>query len=315
MKICSALSIVAFQFCFTHKIIFAAPADSMKIQITSYKILDNIPSCSGVEFYNSSIYICGDNSPYLFRLSSDGDLLEKFKIKNGDFKDTIPKKIKPDFESITRYTFQKQNQFLIFGSGSLSPYRDSLVQLNADAPEDYKTFSLSGLYQLIREKISGELNLEGACIYENILYLLNRSDNTIIKIAVQPLLHALNHKDQIPPIELIQIQLPAINNIQSSFSGAAIIPGTSKMIFTATTEDTPNAYDDGVNYGSYIGITDLQDLQKQPMCVAISDNKTTRPWKVESLAVVKVRKNKIELVLVTDNDGTASELIFAELDY
>ena len=315
MKFCKTVFCLVVFFCFPQTKNYAAQTDTMKIKITSHKILDSIPSCSGVEFYNNAIYICGDNSPYLFKLSDKGNLTGKFRIKEGDFTDTIPKKMKPDYESITLFSQENQNHFLIFGSGSLSPQRDYLLKVNADSPENFESVSLSEFYKQIRSKISGELNLEGACIYKNYLYLLNRADNNIIRIEILPLLKSVNENQITPPFELIPVNLSVKSKIQPTFSGAALIPGTSKMIFTATTEDTPNAYDDGINYGSYIGVLDLEDLTKEPVCIAVSENNSINPWKVESLSVIKSRKNKIDLVMVTDNDGKASELIFAELSF
>ena len=45
--------------------------NKMKITIESRKLLEQIPSASGIEFMDNKFWIVGDNSPWLFELNQD----------------------------------------------------------------------------------------------------------------------------------------------------------------------------------------------------------------------------------------------------
>src|SRR4051812_48751602 len=104
----------------------------MKLTLLSRQILHNIPSASGIEIINNSIYVIGDNSPWLFILDDKYQLKGKWQIAPTEnlTEGKIPKPLKPDFEAMTGITWNSEKGLLIFGSGSKSPERDVLVWVN-----------------------------------------------------------------------------------------------------------------------------------------------------------------------------------------
>ena len=52
------------------------------MKIISHKTIKQIPSASSMEMLNNSIYVCGDDSDFLFQISEEGeDPLDEFNKK------------------------------------------------------------------------------------------------------------------------------------------------------------------------------------------------------------------------------------------
>jgi hypothetical protein len=291
----------------------------MRFSLLSRKKLSDIPSASGIEVIGDSMYIMGDDSPWLFRLDEKFEVTEKIAIGdiNAAVNGKIPKPVKPDLEAMAAFG----NELLLFGSGSKSPQRDILVQVNTKAGNSVKKYSLVQFYNSLCT-ISGftrkELNIEAAVIVEEALYLFNRGKNIIFKLNPNELLIHTEGKRESPAFEIFRVKLPSLNEIESGFSGACATPDQKQIVFTASVENTPNWIDDGDVLGSFVGIFPIISLKNyfSPGCVAVTDKENNiLKIKVESVAVHRVSSsNKLQLLLVTDSDGSASELIKGELE-
>lgn len=290
----------------------------MRLEVKSRTELEGVPSASGIEFYDDSFYIIGDNSAWLFQFNASLKRLEKYPIHiqlNSGSSDTIPKKEKPDFEATTIVMQGASAQLYIFGSGSKSPLRDILVKVDLSNPARFESFSLENFYALLKSGGVSELNIEGAVYANNYLYLLNRADNSIIRFTFTEFeffLADANH-----PLEFTrhQFSLPLVDNVQIAFSGATLIPDSSTLVFTASAEKTDNWIDDGAILGSYAGIIELENLpaSSKPQLVRVQEEGKALQIKIESVAIRSSNKLIIQLVMVTDSDGGASELIEANL--
>src|SRR5207302_793709 len=70
-------------------------------------------------------YLVGDDSPYLYCLDHDWNLLRKVPLFASEHTgDRIPKEQKPDLEAMSVVYLDDKPHLLIFGSGSRSPQRD-----------------------------------------------------------------------------------------------------------------------------------------------------------------------------------------------
>jgi hypothetical protein len=283
------------------------------------QLLDYLPSGSAMAIIKDSIYIAGDDSPYLFELNQQWELCKKYLLLNRfSAHQRIPKPIKPDFESLASEETTEGNKLYLFGSGSKSPERDLMVQVSLPQPALISEFSMQAFYARIVEYNGGKiesLNLEGAFISDNKLYLLNRAGNQLITIALDEFKEYLAGRRFIHELRLsfVSFKLPARGSVQAGFSGACTIPGTSRLVFTATLEDTDNWIDDGEILGSYLGIIDLKSPDKgEPEYVEFITVKE-EPFsdKLESVAFNGAYANgDIKLLAIADNDD-GSTRIFA----
>jgi hypothetical protein len=153
-----------------------------------------------------------------------------------------------------------------------------------------------------------ELNIEGTALLNNRLYFFNRSNNCFFDYSLRDF-NAIS-KGEIPFYEPRAqfLDLPKLKGIKAGVSGACGIKG-NQIIFSASVEDTYNAYDDGEILGSFMGLLVLNkkgELEKMHIS-AIENLEQKKKVKVESICLHKqLEKNKLEVLLVTDNDGKAS---------
>lgn len=294
----------------------------MELSILNRHILKDIPSASGIDIIDGTIYIIGDNTPWLFKLDEQYRVVKKFRIASAEeLKDgKIPKPLKPDFEAMTSVGSGIKQEMLIFGSGSKSPQRDVLVRVNVNNLTNYKTHSLEKFYKTLSAAAklnAGELNIEGAVADDEHLYLFNRGKNIAFKLRLTELLEHINNGGNCPIPEVFHFMLAEINGIEAGFSGATITPDKKKILFTASVENTPNWYDDGEVLGSFVGIFNLQTFTDNmcPACIPINDNGNPLKIKVESLALHHIDpQGNLHLLLVTDSDGDTSELFEASIE-
>lgn len=301
--------------------IFFSGCDRSQInmKITAMQTLKNVPSASGITKTKNGIYIIGDNTPWIYKISTDLEVIEKLPILN-DFSDSIiPKNIKPDFEAITEVEWGQTKELFIFGSGSKSPQRNILIGIEFGEDTKVNTYDLTEFYNTIKSSTKldeNNLNIEAAAANEKNLFLFNRGENMILKYKLSEFIDYIKNKGACPIPNYYTIILPRFNGVYAGFSGASFIPNEEKIIFTASLENTNNPIDDGEILGSYIGAIMLKEIKNdyQPDCILISNNKQPLKIKVESIEVMSNNDTLgIEILLVTDNDKGGSEIIKANL--
>lgn len=308
----------------------------MKVTILKKALLPEIPSASGIEVINGIIYIIGDDSPYLFKLNQNLEILDRIKLyEPAELKEgKIPKPFKADLECMSVVSINNYPHLLILGSGSKSPQRDIafLVKLPTNYNKKHLVFQVrvKDLYDLLRanEEIvaEGELNLEGAATGKENFILFNRmsggSKNAALYFKLEEFIeYAQGHTEMTPFPTVYPYQLPAINNIPSGFSGGCIFD--DKVFFTASVENTPNAIDDGEVLGSYIGWMKQEDLYNKELgkiykahgITLLEENSSPYKGKVESITILEKDAETYIALAVTDNDDAGpSELLMLEIE-
>lgn len=280
----------------------------MKFELLEQKILNNIPSASGLVKHRDSYYVLGDDSPYLFKLNSNCEVVGRIPIVAHEQRERIPKREKHDFEALEMIS---ENEIVGFGSGSLSPQRDSMIKITIGNEATFQTFSLTSFYSDLKvlEVLQGsELNIEAAAFHEDQLHLFNRRKNVIFSLSFPDFLSAIENGSAFPPVLTSAFELPEIYGIEAGFSGAAVT-ASGKLVVTCSVENTPNAYDDGEVLGSFVGIS---SGVKNGIFETFSWTRinSEEPLKVESITVEReILNTEIALVLVTDSDGADSLVI------
>jgi hypothetical protein len=305
------MRLVVFISLFSMHLACAQTAIVGKIEVLKQVERADVLSASGVVSHKGFYYAIGDDSPYLYKLNHDYVVLEKhqihFELDSVDIDNRLPKKTKPDFEAIE---FVGENELLIFGSGSKSPYRNLMIRMDIEDPTITESFRLDRFYKELRELpiMKGhELNIEGAAYSDGRLFLFNRGKNILISLNYLQFLSYLAQDIELPELHIKEFQLPEINGLEAGFSGSTIHQGSGMLIVTASVEQTDNAYDDGGILGSFLGVASLNTNGLYDTIKWYAIQNTSEPLKIESVTLdTKEFNQESTLTLVTDSDGGPS---------
>jgi hypothetical protein len=310
----------------------------MKATLLKRASLEGIPSASGLEYISGFIYIVSDDSPHLFcldpylNLKSKVKLYEPEKIEDG----RIPKKHKRDLEAITPLRINGYPHLLILGSGSKSPERDRawLVKLPTNYNRKHLVWEkdLSEFYNFIRSTgdivNEGKLNIEGAATGSDFLVLYNRGNkkgkNSALYFHLEEFTEFIQgHTEGVPFPVIHTFDMTLESGLEPGFSGAVVFD--DKLFYTASLEDTADAYEDGAVGHSFIGYKNVQPftslrgsfeipVQSAGAICPVMDNGVEFTGKIESVVITEKTESGSYIALaVTDNDTGISELLMIEI--
>ena len=257
-----------------------------------------IGSASGLIYKDNSLLLISDNSSILYEYNIESSTLETYPLlqANADaVVKNIPKKIKPDFESIAVHG----EDCYIFGSGS-TENRNKMVHFNTGKKEKIAETDLTDLYAVMQSFGNvkpDEFNIEGSIYNGEKWFFFNRGNGESKKNGVFTV-SGNNLKDDFSVL-YNSYKLPSIKGIPSSFTDAVLV--RDKIYFLATVENTASTYEDGVVYGTFIGRLDVEKM-KIDFTQKISDK-----HKFEGLSVLLEEEKSIEFMLCEDNDTETLE--------
>jgi hypothetical protein len=272
----------------------------MQIEFQHKVTTTTIHSASGLVITGDDAFVVSDDGPFIYELSVH-DLSEVKRIPIEGFDTSlqqISKPIKPDYEAMTEGSYEGKKYVMIFSSGGISPFRDSLILFNPNSPEEQKKLSLASLYQQLKTSGSyneNELNIEAAVTVKERIFLFERSKNKIFEVDITTMKLLASH----------DIQLPIHAGVPVRFSGACLMKNGS-ILFSASVEEAPNMIDDGNILGSYFGILEMTSdsfLLRDIMPVTDKNNVTIKE-KIESLDILPDGT----IIAVADNDNGTSTL-------
>ena len=293
----------------------------MEFTVQHRQVLKGVPSASGIVAVDDRLYVIGDNSAWLYQLNDQYDVANAYVLLPGVMDSILSKDAKPDFEAMTAIPTEGHTGLLVFGSGSKSPERDTIASITLSDSIQTTLYEATTFYDALRSSTyldAESMNIEAAATIDTTLYLFNREHNLLLEYDLNAVLGFLKGLNELPSYKAYRINLPELNGLPAKFSGASAVPGSQQLVFTASVENAPNTYDDGEVLGSYVGIIDLAYVKDgyQPECTLITEDSKTLAIKVESVEVIKVNSpNVLTVVLVTDSDGGASELLVGELTW
>ncbi len=149
-----------------------------------------------------------------------------------------------------------------------------------------------------------ELNLEGAWVSNQQLYLLQRGNkhhsvNAVVRYQLQDLLTAIAQGDVVSaltPEAIHTMQLGDINGVPLCFSDACAV-SDDRWLFTAVAEDSDNTVADGEFLGAAIGMADASNK-------VLWISRVEPKYKIEGIEV-RPQAHDLEVLLVTDADDVA----------
>ena len=287
----------------------------MKAEVINRHYLKEIPSASGIEFLGEYFYIISDDSSFLFVLDKTFKICRRISLFDAfmDGNGKIPKLKKPDLESLTTVTIGRKKYLLTMGSGSFVKKRDAAFLIDLKNYEVRK-ISLSPFFNRLRKYLrknnGGNLNIEGLVFSDRMLHLFQRGNvsgkNLVFSVEWKQFLET---QDDVP-FKVSEFNLPFLSKVRAGFSGACLIPGTQKILFTASVERTANVIDDGAIAGSFAGAFSISPSHEEIDIARITRNGTIYRRKVESIAVVKkISEKELLCMAVCDQDSAYSELL------
>jgi len=265
------------------------------------------PSASSIEFYDGKLYLMGDDATKLLVLDTNLNIVDSIPIISYP-ENRIPKDIKPDLEASA---LNGDNLFL-FGSGSLSPYRNFAWRHNLKT-KDNDSINLEPLFLKAKELGIEQINIEGACFVSGKLILVNRGNKS----------YSHNHLiitdekflDNDSSFQAFIIPLAPQKDTASfkGISGLCYARESDKLILTVSTENTRSSYEDGAIGKSYLWI--INDISTKMIDKALGTKRVIdlehidsrfKGQKIESATVIKETDKLIYLALVADNDDGSS---------
>lgn len=274
--------------------------------------LPHVSSASGLVAVGPWLYIVADDSLHLARFPREGTApgcLVRLFPGELPLEPKARKALKPDLEALCflePFAGAPHGALLAVPSGSTAlRHRGAVLPLAADGTfsGEPRAVDFSGVYaQLAREL--GPLNIEGACVVSGRLRLLQRGNDApgvdaLVDLDHERILRALEAGQPLGPDTVRTVkrwELGRAGGVRLTFTDASPLPD-GRMVFTATAEDTQNAYLDGPVTGSAVG---LLAPDGTPLFLDAVDARV----KLEGVSA-SLRGGRVHLLLVADADDPA----------
>mgnify|MGYP001186460646 CR=1 FL=1 len=290
---------------------------SLSLNLKQIQTLDSIPSGSAIVQEQERLILITDDAPFLY-IGKDSFSFSSLQLKGYEpVPYRIPKDRKPDFEAASSVVFSDGRYIAAFGSGSVSPSRDSLLLIEVADLSRQTTISLTPLYRHLINTLSiapRDWNIEGVAVIDDQLLLLNRGDNRIIFFPVVELERYLS-QGTLPVPQSYVLSLPRFQGKLARLSGACALGTEGDVLFCASIEDTPDWHSDGAVLGSFIGVFHHPTQSLKGVVLLKDSNGNALREKVESVEVVHEQKGVYTIVAAVDNDDGNTRLLRLEMTW
>ncbi|MEO7309518.1 MAG: hypothetical protein ABIX01_03910 [Chitinophagaceae bacterium] len=294
-------------------------ATALHITLLKTVVLKEFPSGSAMEFFNDRLYLIGDDARQIAVLDSAYEPIDYILLFESDER-RISKIEKVDLEASAIIQQNGQAHLLAIGSASRSlRERVILLSLPGNAGSTFEIFDTKKFTSRLSAARVPEINIEGAATVGDQLVLSNRGnknhpDNLLFITSPQYFL-----EQDTTPLQILKIQMP-VQDFPIGISALSYHQPTDTLYFTASVEQTLNAFDDGVIGDSWLGIitqisTRLQELVIEPdglLNLTKTDIAFNRQ-KIESICFEYQKGPDIIAHLVSDNDDGESNLFKVQI--
>lgn len=272
------------------------------------KILPDYPSASAVEYVNGKLYVMGDDATKLLVLDTNFNAVDSIQLFDYPG-NRIPKNIKHDIESMILSA--DSSKLLLIGSGSVSPYRDSIFTVDLVSRKN-EVNPITDFYNLVKRKGIKELNIEGAARIGHSFVLSNRGH---LSWRNNHFIFASWFVPEEPTMSIARVKNISDSSSFQGISGLAYSIRNDALIMTASTEQTTSSFEDGTIGKSYIWIIkklssaiDKAELSPDIVIDLEEIDPVFKGQKIESVTILNETKEILRLVLVADNDIGSSSI-------
>jgi hypothetical protein len=258
----------------------------------------DVSAASGLVVSAGCFFVIADDELTLAAYDRDGRPQPRIPLWPGSLPETHTerKRAKPDLEALCELP---DGTLLALGSGSTAQReRGALVDLGAG--RTVREIELAPLYRTLRDEFP-ELNIEGAVVHDNRLWLAQRGNgqsrsNGVIELDSSAVISGLR-RGAISADGLRRVHPVVLGDADGIALGLTDLAADAQsgLLFSAAAEDTPNSYDDGACTSSVVGRlgNDGRVLEAQ---------RVDTPCKIEGLAAVASDGAGVDLWLVADPD-------------
>ncbi|HEU4861737.1 MAG TPA: hypothetical protein VFT15_17955 [Chitinophagaceae bacterium] len=269
------------------------------------------PSASSIEYIDGKLYLMGDDATNLLVLDTNLNIIDSIPIVANSSK-RLPKETKPDLEAAVFRI--DSNEILLFGSGSLSPYRN-LGWKHKLKTKDNDSINLEPLYLKVMDSGIEQINIEGACFVAGKLLFVNRGNKGYRHNHLIITDEKFLNDDRSFQISIIPFAPQKHTASFKGISGLCYARESDLLIMTVSTEDTENSYEDGAIGDSYLWIIDNISTKvnnralgsKRVIDLGYIDARF-KGQKIESATVIGETGDLIHLAMVADNDDGSSTI-------
>lgn len=288
--------------------------NASELQLISTKKFTQFPSASAIEFDNGKLFVFGDDAAYLMVMDSAYKKIDSV-VFNTDTSYRISKDIKPDIESAV--IISDNGRKILYASGSFSgKHRMVILHFPLDGMHTPSVEDGSLFYrELTRIQ---EVNIEGLAFADNKFILANRANMTHPTNQLIISEQFINGDSNISSPHIIDLVL-GLKSV-AGISGLHYVKETDMLLFTASEEETPNAFEDGLIKDSYLGwITGFSKKMKdsammpEKLINLTSFDTTFKQQKIESVCLERIENGNLVLYLAADNDNGTSTLFKMKL--
>ena len=292
----------------------------------------HVRAASSLAWINDQIAIVQDDANFVALVDPSNALVRAIALPRGQdglrqFDNARGNKpFKLDLESCVAIPGEDGPTLLAFGSGSHARRRQiALIDGWEQAIPRVLVVDATALYERLEAETAfagSDMNIEGVLVIANTLRFFGRGngeargDLTAVNATCDVPLHELLEYARDPtrrappePTNVIQYQLGAIDAVQLGFTDA-VARGTSVM-YSATAEASPNAYDDGAVFGSAIG--EIGPTGRTRYAVVTDQRGEPLVEKVEGVLLSRTSLVHAYIVIDGDDHTRPSELCEVEL--
>lgn len=230
------------------------------------------------------------------------------------------KAFKPDLEACISITFEGAPALLGFGSGSHENREALALVRSVGGSYHAELTALPALYAQLRALpgfLSNELNLEGAALLGDVVRLFQRSNGTLREgsseascascdLSLSALLGHLRAPHTPPPAmhNVQRYDLGSLDDARLTITDVSA-RADGALLFTASAERSPNAYDDGEVAGSALGIIDVRGVR---MCLLRDEHGNPTRDKAEGLTLFRDDPTRAYVVFDPDDHRLPASL-------
>jgi hypothetical protein len=286
---------------------------SKKITLKRDVKLVSVPSASACEQVGDSIYIVGDDSPYLYRFDLSFQKVDSFLIYPAKYKreKRVNKEEKHDYESMTSVKWNGQEALIMLGSGSRLARQKGLIYLL----NDNKTVQLNlrRFYSVLSAQMKidqSELNCEGMALHNDQFILANKPTNSIISISWKQFVSFVSEKEPALDLRIYQLKLPSRNQHGLQLTGLDF-SSDGKLYFTAYSKNGSKPGQIYPKPRAIIGNINLHELEDKSH-PTYTELFPSLALKIEGISILKKTERKNELILVSDGENETSHLFYCQ---
>jgi hypothetical protein len=290
------------------------------IQLLNFLLLTDFPSGSAINLHNEKLYLVGDDATQVLVVDKEYRKVDSIRLADYTGK-RIPKTEKADFESAAFIDINGDATLLVLGSAATEERKKMVV---ITFSEDKSTTSKGYKLDEFMNRLSDEgvdLNIEGMTKVGNNLILANRGNIAYPQNSIIIASENFRDNQQAATIKICNLNITSDSAAFIGISDLHYVASSDVLLFSFSSEETTNSYDDGKIGDSYIGWiwnlsskTDLTEWKLDGLINLTTVDPEFKNEKIEGLCVESVKDNVYVLHLISDNDDGFSKLFKIKME-